>query len=140
MCGPFDPGVAFGVCVAMSIGSAAIGRRVRAVVVDQRGFTPTEGGILALAIALLLAAVWFGTTYCYAQPRPPAGIAVPLPAGAVQIGAAAPPDAPPPSCQIGTICSSAGKVCGRGMRCTDTFQWNAPLKLWTCGCQCRQAN
>jgi hypothetical protein len=137
MCGSFDPKVTFTVCVALALLGALLTRRVRGAIDGENGFTVGEASLLILVIALLAAAVAAAMLWCYTKPGPQFGIPIPLPAGAVQTGAAAPANAPPPSCQIGAICKSAGKICGRNKTCVDTFEWDTASTLWLCGCECR---
>ena len=137
MCGPLDPKVAFTVCVALALLAALLTRRVRGAIDGEDGFTVGEASLLIFAIALLAAAIAGAMLWCYTKPGPQFGIPIPLPVGAVQKGAAAPPNAPPASCQIGAICRSPGKICGRNKTCVDTFEWDTASKLWLCGCECR---
>jgi hypothetical protein len=127
----------FIVCVALALLGALLTRRVRGAIHGEEGFTVPEAALLILVIALLAAAVAGALLWCYTKPGPQLGIAIPLPAGAVQKGVAAPPSAPPPVCQIGAICKSPGKICGRGKTCVDTFEWDTASTLWLCGCECR---
>jgi hypothetical protein len=138
MCGPLDPKVAFTVCVALALLAALLTRRVRGTIDGEDGFTVGEASLLIFAIALLAAAIAGAMLWCYTKPGPQFGIPIPLPVGAVQKGAAAPPTAPPASCQTGAICKSPGKICGRNNKtCVDTFEWDTASTLWLCGCECR---
>lgn len=102
------------------------------IIADERGFTVPQMGIVGIILLALMSLYFF---FRCAE----AGVGLiptPLPAGSVQIGAAAPAGTRPPRCESGALCETPGKSCLLG-RCTVTYEWDSPAAKWRCGCECR---
>ena len=126
MCTPFDPRIAlvFGGMVAVL--AAVWVNQARVGGAAGRGFALSGVTLISLVVALLLMAIMVITLRCYrtAEPLDVGGIA--LRAGAVQTGAPPPAGTREPRCESGGYCTRAGKFCGPGMQCVDTYEWEQP--------------
>jgi hypothetical protein len=101
---------------------------------DQRGFTIPQMGIVGIILLALLSLYFFFR--CTAVEAAVGNLTTPLPAGSVQIGAAAPAGTRPPVCETGYVCTAPGRSCLLGT-CTVTYEWDSPAAKWRCGCGCR---
>src|SRR5438093_5000675 len=137
MCTPFDPRIAYGFAIVGAIVATASFRQTRAGIADERGFTFPEVGMFVGIVGLAILMMYLFFARCVALEAAPGNMPTPLPAGAVQSGAAAPAGTRAPACETGYICARPGRACAFGGSCTITYEWDPQAAKWRCDCGCR---